>query len=64
MAYLEFHQNEGGYRVHRGDGTVEPDLYVSYHCAASRVRWLNLTTAAVPATQPRKRRALLRRRGR
>jgi hypothetical protein len=63
MAYLQFHQSEGGYRVHRGDGTVEPDLYVSYHCAASRVRWLNFTAAPAPAT-PRKRRALLRRRSR
>jgi hypothetical protein len=65
MAYLQFHQSEGGYRVHRGDGTVEPDLYVSYHCAASRVRWLNLTTpVAAPAAPQRKRRGLLLRRTR
>jgi hypothetical protein len=62
MAHLEYHKADGGYRVHRGDGTVEPDLYVSYHCAASRVRWLNLTAPAAPAAQPRRRRALLRRR--
>jgi hypothetical protein len=64
MAYLEFSRTDGGYRVHRGDGTVEPDLYVSYHCAASRVRWLNLTAAPASVPAPRRRRSLLRRRGR
>jgi hypothetical protein len=65
MAHLELDKTEGGYRVHRADGTVETDVYVSYHCAASRVRWLNLTTpVAAPAAQPRKRRALLLRRSR
>jgi hypothetical protein len=65
MAHLELHKADGGYRVHRADGTVEPDIYVSYHCAASRVRWLNLTTpVAAPAAPARKRRGLLLRRTR
>ena len=65
MAYLKLHQAEGGYRIHLDDGSVEPDLYVSYHQAASRVRWLNLTVpapAAVPA--PHRRRSLLHLRSR
>jgi hypothetical protein len=62
MAHLEYHQADGGYRVHDGDGTVEPGVYVSYHQAAARVRALNLTgpSAAIPAGRPRRRRLLLR----
>jgi hypothetical protein len=61
MAYLEFSQRDGGYRVHDDDGSVEPGVYVSYHQAASRVRALNLTgpPAPVPAGPARPRRRLL-----
>jgi len=64
MAYLEFSQREGGYRVHDDDGSVEPGVYVSYHQAASRVRTLNLTgpTAQTPAPSARPRRRFLLRR--
>ncbi len=63
MAHLEFHPADGGYRVHDDDGTVEPDVYVSYHQAAARVRALNLTGeyAAAPARPARRRRLLTRR---
>jgi hypothetical protein len=63
MAHLKFHHRDGGYRVHTDDGTVEPDVYVSYHQAAGRVRTLNLTssTSEPAATPTRRRRPLLRR---
>ena len=63
MAHLEFHQADGGYRVHDDDGTVEPDVYVSYHQAAARVRALNLTAsvAGTPRPAARARRRLLTR---
>lgn len=65
MAHLEFHQADGGYRVHDDDGAVEPGVYVSYHQAAARVRTLNLTgpAPATPAARPRRRRLLLRKAG-
>jgi hypothetical protein len=64
MAYLEFDQREGGYRVHDDDGSVEPGVYVSYHQAASRVRMLNLSgpPAQTPAPATRSRRRFLLRR--
>ena len=53
MAHLEFHQADGGYRVHDDDdGTVEPGVYVSNHQAAARVRALNLTGPAAGAPRP------------
>ena len=55
MAHIRFHERDGGYRVHTDDGTVEPDVYVSYHQAAGRARTLNLTAAPEPAPARRRR---------
>ena len=63
MAHIKFHDRDGGYRVHTDDGSVEPDVYVSYHQAAGRARALNLVASseAEPPAPARKRRLLFRR---
>ena len=60
MAHIKFHHRDGGYRVHTDDGSVEPDVYVSYHQAAGRARTLNLTSAVSEPPAPRTRRRRLR----
>ena len=62
MAYVKFHQIDGGYRVHTSDGSVEPGVYVSYQAAVCRARDLNVLTAPVAeAGRPRRRRLRMRR---
>jgi hypothetical protein len=64
MAHIKFHHLDGGYRVHTDDGTVEPDVYVSYHQAAGRARALNLVASTPPAAPAPARKRLLFRRAR